>query len=68
MAEGSLMPEFILHPVTTQLLQKLQEIAKEKGLREVWLGTETDNDTANAFYKSLNPSETEPSINYDYKA
>ena len=48
-------------------MRKLMEIAKDRKLEEVWVGTETDNDAANAFYKSLKPYEIEPSIIYAYK-
>lgn len=53
--------------VARQMMQELQKIAAKKGLKEIWLGTETDNDAANAFYKSLSPSEIEPSVVYAYK-
>lgn len=60
-------PDYRRQGVATQLMQKAMEIAKEKGCIEVWLGTETDNDAANAFYKTLKPYEIEPSVIYAYK-
>lgn len=54
--------------MATKLMQRALEIAKEKRLREVWVGTETDNDIAKVFYASLDPYEVEPSIIYSYKA
>lgn len=60
-------PDYRRQGVATKMMQELQRIAKEKGLKEVWLGTETTNDAANAFYKSLNPTEIEPSIIYAYE-
>ena len=60
-------PDYRRRGIATQLMQEVQKIAREKGLMEVWLGTETDNDAANGFYRSLNPSEVEPCIIYTYK-
>ena len=60
-------PDYRLQGVATSLMQECFRIAAEKSLKEVWLGTETDNDAANAFYKTLNPYEIEPSITYAYK-
>jgi len=65
--------EFDTHPdyrrqgIGTKMIHELQKIAKEKGLSEAWLATETDNIAANSFYKSLYPTETEPSVTYAYK-
>jgi len=60
-------PNYRRRGVATLLMDKCKEIAKEMGLTEVWLGTETDNDAANAFYKTLDPYEIEPSAIYAYK-
>jgi ribosomal protein S18 acetylase RimI-like enzyme len=53
--------------VATKLMQELFTIAKQRKLKEVWVGTETTNKIADAFYKSLMPYEIEPSIIYSYK-
>src|ERR1051325_9983346 len=37
------------------IMQKLIEIAYEKGCAEVWLGAEAENMAANALYRSLKP-------------
>lgn len=60
-------PDFRRQGVATALMQELFKIARARGLNEVWLGTETDNTSANAFYTSLDPYEIEPSIIYAYK-
>ena len=60
-------PDYRRQGVATLLMNKCKDIAKELNLTEVWLGTETDNDAANAFYKTLNPYEIEPSVIYAYK-
>lgn len=43
---------------------KLFDIGEGAGCAEVWLGTELDNDAANAFYGSLDPSEREEFVGY----
>lgn len=60
-------PDYRRQGVATMLINKCKELAKEMNLTEVWLGTETDNDAANAFYKTLDPYEIEPSVIYAYK-
>lgn len=60
-------PDYRRQGVASQLMKKMQVIAKEKGLREVWVGTEATNKSADAFYRSLDPTEIEASIIYSYK-
>lgn len=60
-------PDYRRQGVATLLMNKCKEIAKDMNLTEVWLGTETDNASANALYKTLNPYEIEPSVIYAYK-
>ena len=60
-------PVYRRQGVATQLMNELKKIAKQKNLMEVWVGTEQSNKPADAFYKSLNPSEIEPSFIYAYK-
>lgn len=60
-------PDYRRKGIATQLMQKAMQIAKEKNLTEVWVGTETTNVTADAFYRSLDPYEVEPSTIYAYK-
>ncbi len=48
------------------IMHKLIELAQEAGCREVWLGTEADNDAANALYRSLDPDDVEEFIGYTY--
>lgn len=57
-------PDHRSQGVSTSLMQELFKIAHERSLQEVWLGTETDNDVANAFYRNLKPTAIEPSIIY----
>jgi aminoglycoside 3-N-acetyltransferase I len=60
-------PDYRRKGVATQLMNKLRHIAKERGMIEVWVGTETTNEVADKFYRSLDPYEVEPSIIYAYK-
>ncbi len=60
-------PDYRRQGVATLLMNKCKEIAKSESLTEVWLGTEADNDVANAFYTALDPDEVEPSVIYAYK-
>ena len=46
------------------IMRRLFEIASEAGCVEVWLGTEVDNESANALYRSLDPTERERFVGY----
>ena len=60
-------PNYRRQGVATMLMNKCKEIAKEKGLVEVWIIANSDNEPANSFYKSLSPDEVESSVMYAYK-
>lgn len=60
-------PNYRRQGIATQLLQETFKIAKEEGWDEVWLGADQDSLPANALYKSLQPTEIEPSVTYSYK-
>lgn len=60
-------PNYRQQGVATMLMNKCREMAKEKGLAEVWIIANSDNEPANSFYQSLNPDEVEPSTMYAYK-
>ncbi|MEQ8858613.1 MAG: GNAT family N-acetyltransferase [Pseudomonadales bacterium] len=49
------------------LMEKLIELARDAGCEEVWLGTEHDNDAANALYRSLGPDEVAQVVGYTYE-
>jgi len=48
------------------IMQKLIACARNAGCEEVWLGTEPDNQAANALYQSLEPDEIESFVGYTY--
>lgn len=60
-------PDYRRQGVAMMLMNKCKEIAKEKGLSEVWIIANRDNEPANSFYQSLKPDEVEPSMMYAYK-
>lgn len=49
------------------IMRKLIEVAENSGCEELWLGTEVDNQAANALYRSLDPDEVETFIGYTYE-
>ena len=49
------------------IMQKLMEIAYEKGCAEVWLGAEVENMAANALYRSLEPDEVSQVVGYTFE-
>ena len=49
------------------IMQKLLEIADEKGCAEVWLGAEAENLAANALYLSLEPDEVSRVVGYTFE-
>lgn len=49
------------------IMEKLIELARNADCDEVWLGTEPDNDAANALYRSLAPADIEHFIGYTFK-
>ena len=53
--------------VGTCIMQAILQIATEQGCEEVWLGTEHDNQPANALYRSLDPDDEAHVIGYTYE-
>jgi len=53
--------------IARSLMQRIIEIARDRGMSEVYVATERDNTNARVFYESLHPAETEPAIGYTYK-
>ncbi len=49
------------------LMSKLLEIARDGGCVEVWLGTEVDNEPANALYRALDPDDVDAVVGYTYE-
>lgn len=49
------------------IMQRLLEVARESHCEEVWLGTEVDNQAANALYNSLGPVKVEAFVGYTYE-
>lgn len=49
------------------IMNKLLEIADDADCEELWLGTEIDNQPANALYRSLEPDDVAQVIGYTYE-
>jgi ribosomal protein S18 acetylase RimI-like enzyme len=49
------------------LMERIFEITRRSGMKEVYLGTEMDNVGAQKFYESLHPIESEQFIGYTFK-
>ena len=52
--------------VGTAIMRALLELAREEGCKEVWLGTELENQGATRFYPTLNPNEIEQFFGYTF--
>jgi ribosomal protein S18 acetylase RimI-like enzyme len=59
-------PDYRRQGIATRIMRKIEEIAEKYNLKEVWVGTETDN-VANKFYRSLQPDEICPSVIYSFE-
>ncbi|XOV84779.1 MAG: GNAT family N-acetyltransferase [bacterium] len=49
------------------IMLKLIELAEAADCEEVWLGTEADNDAANALYRSLKPDDIGEVVGYTFE-
>jgi len=51
----------------TAIMNKLFELAREADCEDIWLGTEVENNAANALYESLDPDDVANVIGYTYE-
>ena len=51
--------------IATQLVSEARRFGRERNCREVWLGTEGDNEPAKSFYRSLDLTEEAFVLFYD---
>jgi len=49
------------------LVKGFLELARAEGCIELWLGTELDNAAARALYRSLEPSDEEAFVGYNFR-
>ncbi len=49
------------------IMEYLIDLAKESGCEEVWLGTEVENISANALYRTLDPDDVAQVVGYTYE-
>lgn len=52
--------------IATALCRMLIELARDKGCKGIWLGTEADNTAARALYRRLDGRETPDIVIYDW--
>jgi aminoglycoside 6'-N-acetyltransferase I len=52
--------------IARKLLSAMLEWGRELGCEEAWLGTELDNEEANALYRSFSPAERETMMMYAF--
>lgn len=64
--EVDVKPGYRRQGIGRSLMQTALANAKEDGLTEAWLGTDEDNQAANALYKTLGPNEVDKLIGYTY--
>lgn len=53
--------------IATRLLQRIIDLARDRGCEEFWLVTEGDNTPARGLYRKLNAQETEDIVMYEFK-
>lgn len=58
--------DFRQQGVGTALMRSLLAFATENDCEEVWLGTEIDNEAANALYRSLQPDDIAEVVGYTF--
>jgi len=56
-----------LKGVGSRMMRWLIEFAEQEGCDEVWLGTEVDNDAANALYRRLEPDDVGDVVGYTWE-
>lgn len=49
------------------IMQALLDWAEDNDCEELWLGTEVDNDAANALYRSLDPDDEDQVVGYTWE-
>lgn len=64
--EVDVCKNYLKQGIGKALMNYLISFAHESNCDEVWLGTEVDNEAANALYISINPSEIQNFIGYTY--
>jgi len=65
--EVDVVPSFRKQGVGKAMMNQLLRIAEANDCVEMWLGTENDNESALALYKSMNPDEVEAFVGFTWK-
>lgn len=65
--EVDVVPRYRRQGVGKAMMQELLRIAEANDCVEMWLGTEQDNASALALYKSMGPDEVEPFVGFTWQ-
>ena len=65
--EVDVVPSHRKQGVGKAMMRELRQVAEANGCVEMWLGTEHDNESALALYKSMNPDEVEPFVGFTWQ-
>jgi ribosomal protein S18 acetylase RimI-like enzyme len=52
--------------IGTRLMERIMDLARDRGCEGIWLATEAENDLARAFYGALKARETGGIVVYDW--
>ena len=66
--EVSVHEDYRRNGIAKRLMQRLMDLAHDRGCEGIWLATEHDNDAARALYRSMDARETDGIIVYDWNA
>jgi len=58
--------DFRRQGIAARLLERIFDLARDRGCEGIWLGTEVDNEPARALYRKLGARETEGLVIYDW--
>ncbi|MEL7186313.1 MAG: GNAT family N-acetyltransferase [Pseudomonadota bacterium] len=66
--EVGVAPDFQCRGIGRALVGELLDAARSRGCKEAWLGTEPDNDAANACYRAVpDVEDAEPFLLYEWE-
>ncbi len=66
--EVSVHEDYRQNGIAKRLMQRLMDLAHDRGCEGIWLATEHDNAAARALYRSMDARETDGIVVYDWNA
>ena len=66
--EVSVHEDYRRNGIAKRLMQRLMDLALDRGCEGIWLATEQDNAAARALYRSMDARETDGIVVYDWNA